>query len=172
MHESTRERRRRIARFSVVTLYVAGIYFIVVPLLLPDLLGWKVLKKEFGENSILCLAVGFLFLYVAVLTREKHRLGEGMRDILEALHMVLYGPDFKKDRETVGILIRAVRSADSGVRESSLRSLRRMTGEDFGHDPEAWEAWWEKNRSRFRRRDQARENPSTSTGMGGEKANG
>jgi hypothetical protein len=141
---------RFFERLSVVTLYVAGLYFVLVPTFLPGPLGWNLVAGQFGEVQVLAFAVGFLFLYMAVLTREKYRLRSVTLDTLEALNMLLYGPGYRRHREAVDLLVRALRSAEGEARRTALRTLREMTGQTFGDDAEAWESWWSENRSRFR----------------------
>jgi hypothetical protein len=52
-------------------------------------------------------------------------------------------------REAIDILVRSMRSANPGVRETASAQLRNLTGQDLGPDPEAWEAWWARNRDGF-----------------------
>jgi len=149
----------------VATLYAAGLYFLLVPVLLPGPLGWKIVVEKFGETRIFAFAIGFLFLYMAVVVREKHKLRAVTLDTLEALNIVLYGPDYRKHRYAVDLLIRALRADDAGARGKALRSLRELTGQDFGTDAAAWESWWGENRSRFRLRGGTQ--PSGETGRSG-----
>ena len=144
---------RFLERLSVTTLVIAGLYFLLVPTLFPGPLGWNLVKEQFGEGTILCFAVGFLFLYVGGLMREKHRLRAVMMNTLEALNMMLYGPDYRRQRDAVDVLVRTLRARDERARKLAVESLERMTGQSFGTDADAWEEWWTENRGRFRLRD-------------------
>jgi hypothetical protein len=35
------------------------------------------------------------------------------------------------------------------VRARAARALRKITGKDFGKDPEKWQKWWEENKVMF-----------------------
>ena len=48
-----------------------------------------------------------------------------------------------KSKEAIRILTAALSSADPEVRTSAESNLKRLTGNDFGSDPKAWEAWLE-----------------------------
>lgn len=144
--------RARTDRLTVVTLYVAGIYFLVVPVLLPDLLGWTLLEDRFGATKILCLVVGFQFLYIALLTRDKARTRQLTLDTLEALNQFVYGVDYRRDREVVELLIRGLGTSDASARRHAVEKLESMTGQSFGTDAARWAEWWAKHRSRFRAR--------------------
>ena len=48
-----------------------------------------------------------------------------------------------EDRRAVGPLIKALASDDESLRWDAARSLKIITGEDFGDDPERWQRWHE-----------------------------
>lgn len=144
--------RARTDRLTVVTLYVAGLYFLVVPVLLPDLLGWTVLEERFGASTILCVVIGFQFLYIALLTRDKARTRQLTVDTLEALNQFVYGVDYRRDREVVDLLIGGLGTSNASARRHAVEKLESMTGQTFGADAERWAEWWAKHRSRFRAR--------------------
>ena len=50
------------------------------------------------------------------------------------------------DRRAMDALIAALGEESHGVRKNSLLALKKMTGQDLGPDPAAWQAWWEKNK--------------------------
>jgi len=33
---------------------------------------------------------------------------------------------------------------DKDFKKQALKTLRRITSEDFGEDPEAWDRWWKR----------------------------
>ena len=152
MESTGRDREGFYERLSVATLFAVGLYFLVVPTLLPGVLGWNALTERFGETTILSVVLGFQFLYIAGLTRDKHRLRKMTLETLEALNRFLFGADYKRHREAIDILIRGLRVPDGAARKKSVESLERLTGESFGEDADAWESWWTQNRSRFRLR--------------------
>jgi hypothetical protein len=47
-------------------------------------------------------------------------------------------------------LLRMLRFRDEEKRKDAAETLKRLTGEDFGTDAEAWEAWWEENKDAFK----------------------
>ena len=49
------------------------------------------------------------------------------------------------DPRVVAPLIEALRDESHGVQKNALLSLKELTGQNFGKDPEAWQTWWEKN---------------------------
>lgn len=145
-----RRRDRRNEKISVITLYIAGFYFLVAPVLLPGVLGWNTLAENFGAQKLLCIAIGFQFLYIGVLTRDKYHLRRVSGETLEALNQFLFGADYKRHREAVDILIKGLSTSDPRARRSAIKTLERMTGQKFGEDQEAWTEWWIANRGRFR----------------------
>ena len=45
-------------------------------------------------------------------------------------------------------LVSALTEADSDLRKESAKALSRITGQDFGENPDQWQQWWEKNKSK------------------------
>lgn len=108
------------------------------------------LAQEIGLQRVLAGALGFLFLYVAWLARGQARLRERLLDLMEEVLRVFYGPDFRRERQAIDILVNAMESDSSSVRESSREHLIRLTGNDQGEDAVAWADWWDEHRSNFR----------------------
>jgi len=52
-------------------------------------------------------------------------------------------------REAVEILLKSLRSDTASVKQTALTQLRQLTGQDHGEDPDAWDAWWGRNRDTF-----------------------
>jgi hypothetical protein len=150
--EAVRRRERILARVSTACLYLVGAYLIVAPIAVPNLSGWSSAVESVGEVAILRVAVGFLFLYFATLTREKYKLKFIVEDVLEALNTFLYGKDYRRHREAVEILLRSLATPDSRVRERAVEALQKITGQRFGDDAAAWRKWWEINQRTFRAR--------------------
>lgn len=110
----------------------------------------RVIDENFGIVRLISAALGFGFLYLVTVSREVARTRERLLDLMEQVLKLFYGPNFRRDRQAVDILVRGMRSSDVGVQRSSLQHLRRLTGEDKGDDPDAWEEWWLSARSTFR----------------------
>jgi len=142
---------RFLEKLSHWTLTLAGCYLLLVALL-PDALGWDALVERFGLDRIVGFVVGFQFLYIAFLTRDRFRLQRLTAATFEALQKLIYGPDYRKQREAVDLLVRAVGTKNEAARRVAVEKLEELTGQSFGEDRGAWQRWWEANRSRFRAR--------------------
>ncbi len=164
--QAVRRREQTLARISLTSLYVFGLYLIVAPFLFPEALGWTAATEAFGEAGILRIAVAFLFFYFATLTREKYRLKFMVEDVLEALNTLLFGKDYRRHREAVEILLTSLSAPDSRIRAKAVDALQKITGQAFGDDPPAWRKWWEINQRSFR----AKVVHSVSSAEGGETA--
>ena len=108
------------------------------------------IEGMFGFQRLVATALGFLFLYTAWASRGVAHLRERLLDLAEEMLKIFYGPDFRREREAVDILIRAMASDKESVRRSTREHLVRLTGQDLGEDQDAWARWWESNRSTFR----------------------
>jgi len=168
----SRERDRFYEKLSVVTLTVAGFYFLFVPTVFPGALGWTALTSQFGEGRILAFAVGFQFFYIATLTRDKYRLRRVTLETLEALNQFVFGSDYRRQRQMVEVLIRGLGTKDASARRKAAEALAKMTGEDFGEDREAWARWWSVHKSRFRARTQPAPPGETSADPGNKDEGG
>ena len=76
-------------------------------------------------------------------------MGDSLAGIREAMNMLLYGKNYRRDREAVRILIRGLSSREEEVRIKSWENLKRLTGRDFALDEEVWRSWWQANEKRF-----------------------
>jgi HEAT repeat protein len=54
-----------------------------------------------------------------------------------------------KDPRAIEPLIASLKDEDSDVRHNAARALKKVTGQDFGQDPEKWQEWWEENKDKF-----------------------
>jgi hypothetical protein len=54
-----------------------------------------------------------------------------------------------KDPRAVEPLIEALKDENPDVRERAANALQKITGQNFGENPEEWQKWWEKNKGRF-----------------------
>ncbi len=114
-------------------------------------------RSIFGEDrGVLRVAVGVLCIYVALHSLERQRLELAFRQVLGALKQFRGGnaggaapppvasPD--EGTEALRILVQAVRRGGAAA-PVAVENLRRLTGQDFGLDPGAWEAWLRARRS-------------------------
>jgi HEAT repeat protein len=54
-----------------------------------------------------------------------------------------------KDPRAVEPLIEALKDKHGHVKERAEEALQKITGKDFGKDPEKWQKWWKENKERF-----------------------
>lgn len=137
--------RRKSA--SAPILVVAGLA-LVAAALVPGFMRW--LDDQFGITRLLTIAVGVLCCFSAYLSRELFRLRARFLDLMEEVLKIFYGPNFRRDREAVDILVRAMSSPQSDVRKTAREHLVRLTGADHGSDAAAWESWWTETRATYR----------------------
>jgi len=110
------------------------------------------LVDTWGEDGFLRLVVGLLCLFTYVQWLERQRLAESFTRVLKIFkefqeaRLRGAGGDGLRDNEqkleAVRILVASLDSAsDASVRAQSLAHLRRLTGQDFGDDVQAWRDW-------------------------------
>jgi hypothetical protein len=138
-------RSGRSDRVVLVLLVVVGLYVILAP----GFLGWRYFEDEGIELDVVRILVGFLFLFYAGLVIEKNRYRKHVADVYEAMNMLLYGKNYRRDRDAIRILLRGLESDDTNVRQKAWENLRRLTGQDFALDPSVWKSWWEVSEKRF-----------------------
>src|SRR6185369_6938078 len=112
----------------VAVLYVAaGLFFI----LRPDWLGYSALAKAMGgETSLQGVGVGIAFVLLAAQSWEKTQMRTRMAELLEAMHQLLYGKDYRRDREAIEILLTAMESKDPANAKTAHSHLVRLTGQN------------------------------------------
>jgi hypothetical protein len=66
---------------------------------------------------------------------------QGRRRILDSLGT-------NKDPASIDLLIESLSDPISVIRESAARSLKRITGQNFGQDAVKWKEWWAVNKSK------------------------
>jgi hypothetical protein len=136
------------SRLAAGATVVAGLYVAFRP----HWLGWGALERAAGgEVPLLAVAVGFVLVLVGALSFEKHRVRVRVAEMTEALHQLLYGKDYHREREAVEILLEALESDDAERADTAHRHLVRLTGQHFARDPRVWRAWWAANRRTFER---------------------
>ncbi len=129
----------------------------------PFLPGAEWIAKNLGPNAVLRFAVGFGFLYLALVMLEQRRLGSLFRQVVEQFKRFHEAQQAKGGagvadatarRDAIRILITALESPEAEVRENSQRHLARLTGQDLGPDAARWRAFLEAEQRRDERRNQ------------------
>jgi hypothetical protein len=133
------------SRLVVGLLVLAGIFYG----LRPSWLGYAAAVKAFdGESTVqgVGLAIGFFIL--AAQSWEKAQMRVQMAEVLEALHQLLYGKDYRRDREAIEILLASLEAGGENAKTAHSH-LVRLTGQNFAQDPKVWRSWWEANKKTF-----------------------
>lgn len=128
-------------------LTVVGLAFLVLGFSTAAL---SFVDEQVGFRRLVAAALGFAFLYLAALARSQARVRGRLLDLMEEVLKTFYGPNFRRDRKAIDILVKAMESDNPNVRRASAEHLRRLTGQDHGEDGAAWAAWWESARAGFR----------------------
>ena len=136
-------------RFVAFVFCGLGFFYLVQP----DWLGYASAKKAFGGDAQLVGAgVGVAFFALAVQSWESAKLRMRMAELMEALHQLLYGKDYRRDREAIDILLNSLDGSDSEASKTAHAHLMRLTGQNFAQDPKVWRSWWDAHRKTFERR--------------------
>lgn len=134
------------SRAVVALLVLAGAYLV----LQPDWLGWSSLVSAVGgESRLVAVALGIAFFVLAAQSWEKHQMRVQSAETMEALHQLLYGKDYRRDREAIEILLTALETGSGDNAKSAHAHLMRLTGQNFAADPKVWRSWWEANKRNF-----------------------
>lgn len=128
---------------SFYLLLLVGLVLVLTPLI-PPLSGF--LDRSVGLVRTLCLAQGFAFFYLGFLIRDLTGVRQRNLVIMETLLASLRGGFPRKDGEAIDILVAALRGRSESARTSALQQLQRLTGQNFGANPEAWERWRREHR--------------------------
>lgn len=138
---------------QLTPLFLLGV--LVATVFEPWLPGAAWLRATFGETVVLRACIAALVLYVLLLWGESLRLHTILTGVLQAFRQ--HAGDSQSQRGEAGsasknpkarleaarLLIAAMRSDDTGIRETSHHNLVRLVGRDLGSDPAAWQAWLE-----------------------------
>jgi hypothetical protein len=117
----------------------------------PDWLGWDLLVKHLGESRMISIGVAIALVLVMALAFEKDRIRVQMAELMEALHQLLYGRDYARDREAIEILLHALDGQEPVSRRIAHENLVRLTGQNFADDPRVWRSWWETHKRTWSR---------------------
>lgn len=137
------------ARLAVCLLAGVGIYFLTQP----ASLGWTQIGSLLGgEAKLVATGVGLCFLLLAAQSWERHQMRVRMAELLEAMHQLLYGKDYSRDREAIEILLKSLETGDSSSAATAHQHLVRLTGQNFAQDAKVWRSWWEAHKRSFERK--------------------
>jgi hypothetical protein len=100
-------------------------------------------------STILRVLIGILFVFVAALMVQTNSARRETGEVYQALNMLLYGKNYRRDREAIRILLKALPSKDMDVSINAWKNLKELTGQNFARDAQVWESWWVANEKRF-----------------------
>ena len=115
-------------------------YFVFVP---PP--GFEDWAHRLAIPTVLVVSAFTIFEYLKMRTHMSELVG-ALRGLMGRAGAP---PTREVKREAIDILVQSMRSANPGVRRTACAQLRKMTGQEIGEDPAAWEEWWGKNRAGF-----------------------
>lgn len=138
---------RRLTPWVLLTL-AAAVWF-------EDVLPLDGLRKSFGEDGLIRFVLGVVCIYTMFLVIERQRMEKRFTAVLgqfkqfyDARAQAKGGAGgSEKSMEAIRILVAALSAPDPEVRDSAVTNLKRLTGNDFGADPRAWQAWLEATES-------------------------
>lgn len=134
------------SRLTAVLIGIAGIFIF-----------WNGGRDIGGVEgrTIHAVALAAAFFLLAALSFEKNQMRVQQAELMEAMHQLLYGRDYKRDREAIEILMKSLDAGDEESRRIAVEHLRRLTGQTFAADPAVWRAWWEGSRRTWSKGDAA-----------------
>lgn len=139
---------KKLGNLAVNFLVIIGVW-LIVSIMVPRYTGYDWLENALGsDGAVARFFIGFLFLYFAGIVREKNDL----RDLLKRLvgnARAATQNEPEQARTAVELLIQGLEATRPETRAAALENLKRLTGEDFGEDREAWQVWWRQNRDTF-----------------------
>lgn len=136
------------SRLVVGAIWLAAVFFLIRP----DWLGYGWLAEKLGgETRLLGVGLFAAFGLLAAQSWEMAQMRVRMAETMEALHQLLYGKDYRRDREAIEILITALESQTGENAKTAHGHLVRLTSQNFAQDPKVWRSWWEANKKTFER---------------------
>jgi hypothetical protein len=128
-----------------IPLVVVGGFFVAIAF--SSTLATKI-DEQVGLLRCYAAGLALLCLITVRLFRAQARTHERLLDFTEEVLKLSYGPNFRREREAVDILVRALDSEQETVRATSMSHLERLTGQRF-QDARAWRDWWAEHRKTF-----------------------
>lgn len=133
------------SRLVTFLIAVTGGFF----LFRPSWLGWDALVESAGsETRLLGLGLAVAFFLLAALSHEKNQLRVRMAETLVALNQLLYGRNYRNEREAIETLIKALEAGGEGG-AIAHKHLMRLTGQNFAADGAVWRSWWSAHARHF-----------------------
>jgi len=99
--------------------------------------------------TILRVLIGILFVFMAGLMYQLRATRMEAKEVYQALNQLLYGKNYRRDREAIRILLTSLGSKNEQVSTVAWQNLKKLTGQNFARDLEVWESWWRTNEKRF-----------------------
>ncbi len=125
----------------IVFMFALAIYLFITP------------PPGFSDNFAYRLAMPFVLITSAYGVLENLRTRTHLGQLVGAIRSLMgkrgIEPTPEIKTEAFGILLKSLRSDDAKVRETAAVQLSSLTGQEFGEDVDAWEAWWANNRDAF-----------------------
>jgi hypothetical protein len=131
------------ARLTPLLLAGVGLLFFLEPDWLASSTGGRDRVQGFG---VFCAFVG-----LAMQSWEISKLRVEMAVLMEALNQLLYGKNYRRDREAIEILLRSLEEGSADAANTAYTHLVRLTGQNLARDPAVWRAWWNANKQHFER---------------------
>ncbi len=131
------------SRAKVAAIVGLGVLFALEPESMVKALG--------GPDRWLGLGLLVAFALLASLAWKVHEQRIQVAERMEALHQLLYGKDYARDREAIEILLVSLEGADPEAAKTAYAHLCRLTGQNFAQDPKVWRSWWEAHKRTFQR---------------------
>jgi hypothetical protein len=111
--------------------------------------GHEAMARRFGEDGVLRFVLGLLCVYMVLSVVERQRMEYQFKQLLGAFkdfHEQVRGAGGgaeveRKKLEAAQLLTEALASPQAEIRQKAAGNLKRLTGQDFGEDPDAWRAW-------------------------------
>jgi hypothetical protein len=145
------------SRLVAALLALTGIYFLCGA----EAPGFDWLVKHWGgESHFYGFGLFIAFTVLAAQSFEKAQMRVQIAELLEAMHQLLYGKDYRRDREAIEILLAALESKDAENAKTAHAHLQRLTGQRFAQDPAVWRSWWVANKKAFSREKSGADAPS------------
>ena len=139
---------RKLGNLAVNFLILIGLWLVLAPLA-AEYTGYLWMRNALGgDGAVARFFVAFLFLYFAGIVREKNELRSLLKRLVGSARAATQ-QEPEQARTAVELLIQGLEAANPETRQAALDNLRRLTGEDFGQDREAWQVWWRQNRDSF-----------------------
>jgi hypothetical protein len=132
------------SRVTVAAIIGLGLFFSLWPDALVGVLG--------DRERVRGMALFLVFALLAWQSWEIAKLRVHMAELMEALHQLLYGKDYRRDREAIDILVDSLEKSGGETAKAAHAHLVRLTGQNFAADPKVWRSWWDANRKTFEKK--------------------